>query len=211
MCQDMHPGILSKEPDSVPRHFTADELQRRFESYRERLVYARLPPHIAAFKTRADPKASDKERSAANTMITALLSYFRTHWRNYVDTIITITKRRSYGFPKSFLCYGCKTRWNKVFGLRTGPDGRDHQYCNVFSHITPEMQRALQLPTIANAWKNVRKSYDPQDVSNFQQREEARKLPCRGSRICSRGIKSRSTDRDRSFDYFLLSLVVGYK
>ena len=172
-CRRMHPEILS-QLETMPEDFSDDVLTRRAAEYREKTVFSRMPTHIRAFLTIKDDNASADERATAQALISSLVSYCNEHWRLYVDTILR--KTRHHGFPLRCLCCGEKTRWLSS-GLRVGQNGHDHQYCKKFSAcVTPEMQRMLQVPTIASAWRKVRKSYDPNDVTDFDQREEARRL-----------------------------------
>ena len=171
------PHILSKPTEEIPENFADPILQRTAKEYREKTVYSRVPRHIRAFAIRADPNASEEERSEANSAIVSLLSYCGTHWKVYVDTILL--KRRNHGFPLRCLCCGEGTRWVQKSGLRVlQRDGTPHQFCKKFTaSVQPSMTKMLSdLPKLATAWSRVRKSYDVEETTDFQQREEARKL-----------------------------------
>ena len=105
VCRRMHPHILSEPTEEIPENFADPILQRTAKEYREKTVYSRVPRHIRAFAIRADPNASEEERSEANSAIVSLLSYCGTHWKVYVDTILL--KRRNHGFPLRCPAYGC--------------------------------------------------------------------------------------------------------
>ena len=171
----MHPGIKTR-PTRIPQDFADDALIQRASDFRSKTRCSRLPAHIRAFIVRKDPRASVSDQATAGRLIQQLLEYCKSHWRVYVDTILKRT--RSHGFPSKCLSCGDITRWDASSGLRVGlVDQQDHQYCKRFTHsLLPSTKAMLKLPTINNAWIKVRKCYDPDDDTTFQQRPESKQL-----------------------------------